>query len=128
MQTNFINIVKQALPNDTIAMKGKDILVNSKDRMGAKERLEKYLKQKNIKFGEKFMSSKSSSMNVLTFPDSTTVIIFKPIKAKGQGGLDFEAELKIDLQNYFNGVTIPELKHKDVVKELQHVLKLYCCA
>lgn len=124
MQTNFINIVKQALPNDTVAMKGKDILVNSKDRIASKERLEKYLKQKNIKFGEKFMPSKSSSMNVLTFPDTNLVIIFKPIRAKGQGGLDFEAELKLDLVNYFNGVTIPELKHKDAVKELEHVLKL----
>lgn len=50
-------------------------------------------------------------------------IIFKPIIQKGAGGLKFEEELASDIQNYLNGVDYTKLKHPDVLREMEKVLR-----
>lgn len=123
MSTTLVKLeatVRGALSQDKVDIKGKDILVTSKDRITAKENLEKYLKKKKIEFISVFKKSKSSSLEVLTVEGVD--IIFKPFIIKGAGGLSFEKELAVDLENYFSGVKIEDLKHKKAVKELQTVL------
>jgi hypothetical protein len=50
-------------------------------------------------------------------------IIFKPVIQKGAGGLAFEKELALDINNYLNGVETNKLKHGDVLKEMEKILK-----
>jgi len=115
-------IVKAALSSgDQLDTSKKDIIVKSKDRETAKENVEKALTKEKVTFSDVFKKSKSGSLNVLEVLGYGD-IVFKPIIQKGAGGLKFEAELKVDLENYWNGVDIKKLKNKDVVKELENVV------
>jgi hypothetical protein len=123
---NVLATIKKALPNDKVEVKkaGKttDILVNSRDRNTAKKNLEVALKKQKIPFKSVFKKSKSSSIDVLDL--GGVDVIFKPIRAKGAGGLSFEKEVKLDLENYLNGVPLKELRHPDLVKELENEVEL----
>lgn len=117
----LIDIVKKALTKgETFTPSRKDIIVKSKDRNASKALMEQYLKKNKIPFQDVFKKSKSSSLNVLSVLDGD--IIFKPMIQKGAGGLKFEKELEIDLRNYFNGADKNQLKHADVIKELETTL------
>ncbi len=116
--------VKNALKTDTIVESGKDIIVKSKDREKAKKTLEDYFKSNKIIFSSVFKKSKSSSLDVLELTGLPGYIIFKPIIQKGAGGVGFEKELQVDLTNYFNGAEVSELKHSDVITEMQKVLNI----
>jgi len=121
----MLNIIRKALTKgELITQTNKDITVKSKDRELSKSILEKYLKQNKILFTESFKKSKSSSINVITLIKYNTDVIFKPIIQKGAGGLKFEKELENDLNSYFSGIELQGLKHKDVIKEMQKVLKI----
>jgi hypothetical protein len=61
-------------------------------------------------------------LDVLEVPGSGDVI-FKPIIQKGAGGVKFEVELLLDIKNYLNGAEYNKLKHPDVLKEMEKVLK-----
>jgi hypothetical protein len=119
----MLQIVKKALKNDQVSTSGKDVIVKSKMRQGAYDELVKYLIKNKIKYSVAFKKSKSSSMNVINIDGEKGDIVFKPILQKGAGGLKFEKELEIDLNNYFNGADRNSLKHGDVIKELETVLK-----
>jgi hypothetical protein len=117
---NVLTAIKKALPKDKVDVKkvGKttNIVVHSKDRVTAKKQLEAALKKQKVPFKSVFKKAKTSSIDVLDL--GGTDIIFKPIRAKGAGGLSFEKEVKLDLENYLNGVDLKELRHGDVLKEL----------
>lgn len=120
----MLNIIKKALPGLTVESgKGKDVIVKSKDREQAKRDLESFFTKKKTLFTSVFKKSKSSSIDVLQV-EGIGDVIFKPIIQKGAGGLKFEKELEIDLNNYFNGVEYKDLKHTDVIKELESVIGL----
>lgn len=123
---NVLTTIKKALPKDKVDVKkaGKttDIVVNSKDRITAKKTLETILKRQKIPFKSVFKKSKSSSIEVLDL--GGVDVIFKPIRAKGAGGLSFEKEVKLDLENYLNGVSLKELRHPDLIKELEKEVEL----
>jgi hypothetical protein len=121
---DIISFIKKSLSQATVTADKKDIIVKSKDRENTKVILEKALKAKNIKFKSVFKKSKSSSLDVLEIAGHVGDIIFKPIIQKGAGGVGFEKELKLDLENYFNGVNKKDLRHGDVVVELEKVLKI----
>lgn len=118
------DIILTALPESTVTTKGKDLIVKSRDREQSKKNLELFLSSKSVSFTSVFKPSKSGSLNVLSVPLLGGDIIFKPIIAKGAGGLSFEKELEQDLNNYFAGVEVRELKHKDVMSELIDKLDL----
>lgn len=121
---SLLDLIKSALPEATIAqpIKNKDIVVKSKDRMLSKKLLETFLTKQNITYSSVFKKSKSSSLDVLSINGFNIDIIFKPIIAKGAGGLSFEKELETDLINYYNGVEYKDLKHEDVIKQLEKVI------
>jgi len=100
-----------------------DITIKSKDRDSTKKEVEAFFKKKKITFKSVFKKAKSSSLDVLEV-EGFKDIIFKPIIRKGAGGVDFEAQLKKDLEDYFNGVDKKSLKHKDVLEELEKVIKI----
>lgn len=122
----LLDKVKKALPmgaGATATAKGKDVIVKSKGREQTKASVEAYFKKDKISFNDVFKKSKSSSINVLEIPNIGDVI-FKPIKQKGAGGLKFEDELKLDLQNFYEGVELDELQHTDVIKKMISVLSI----
>lgn len=117
------DILEKSIPDVKVEEKGKDLIVKSKDRMLAKSLVEKFLSKNKIKFSSVFKKNKSSSLEVLSVPSISGDIIFKPIIQKGAGGLSFEKELMIDLENYFNGAELNQLKHPDVVGAIHKSLK-----
>lgn len=114
--------IKAAEPTALVEQKGKDIVVKTKDRNATKAKIEQYFKKKKIIFKSVFKKAKSSSLDVLEVSGGGD-IIFKPVIQKGAGGVKFEAELMIDIKNYLNGVEYNKLKHPDVLKEMEKVLK-----
>lgn len=114
--------VKAAEPGAIVEQKGKDIIVKTKDRNATKAKIEQQFKKKKIIFKSVFKKAKSSSLDVLEVPGGGD-IIFKPIIQKGAGGVKFEAELMLDIKNYLNGAEYNKLKHPDVLKEMEKVLK-----
>jgi hypothetical protein len=120
--SEYIKYIQKELKQDVVSMKEKDILIQSKNREEAKKKVEKWLKTKKVPYKSVFKKSKSSSLDVLSIANFD--IVFKPIIAKGQGGIAFEKEIEIDLNNYFNGVEIDKLKHQDVINALIKEIKL----
>ena len=114
--------IKAAEPTALVEQKGKDIVVKTKDRNTTKAKIEQHFKKKKIIVKSVFKKAKSSSLEVLEIPGGGD-IIFKPIIQKGAGGVKFEAELMLDIKNYLNGVEYNKLKHPDVLKEMEKVLK-----
>lgn len=120
---DLLTILKTLLKTDTVEQGKKDITVKSKDREAAKKTVEVHFKKIKLAYKSVFKASKSSSLEVLEvngFGD----IIFKPIIQKGAGGVGFEKELKVDLENFFNGADIKQLKHADVLAEMKKVMKI----
>lgn len=118
----LVKLLKKQFPTEKILEKGKDIIVYSKNRIETKKETEKFLAKNKIAFQNVFKVSKSSSLEVISVDKQD--IIFKPIIAKGAGGVAFEKELKIDLENFFKGAEYQDLLHPDVIKELENVLAL----
>lgn len=104
----------------SVAMKGKDILVKSKDRAGTATAIHALLKKMKVPFKEMMKVAKSSSFPVTSLEGVD--IIHKPVIAKGAGGVSFEKELAADLRQYLNGADIPQLRHADVIAALKKEL------
>lgn len=94
------------------------ILIRNKDRTTLQERLENYYKSKKISFKR---LKKPTEIEVRGLPQK---IVFKPLKAKGAGGLKFEEQFTSDLNDWFSGVDLSQLKTGDTVKLLIQKLNL----
>ena len=116
------DIILTALPSADVTFKGKDVYVKSDDREKSMKDLELFFKSKSVTY--QFKESYKSSIGVLNVPLLGGDIIFKPIRAKGQGGRDFEEQVFNDINNYFAGVELKELVHSDVIELLASTLKL----
>jgi hypothetical protein len=114
--------IRKAEPNVLIEQKGKDFIVKSKDRNSTKAKIEKQFKKSKIIFKSIFKKAKSASLDVLEVSGAGD-IIFKPIIQKGAGGVKFENELAKDIESYLNGAEYRQLKHPDVLKEMEKQLK-----
>jgi len=119
-----IDYLSKIFGNDAILeTKGKKhVIVRSKDRNASQEYLEKYFRDKKVKF--KLVEGGShSSREIMKVEDFAGFIIFKPPKgvAGGGGGIDFEKQLITDLDRFYKGET--DLRHPDVVDELIKTLK-----
>lgn len=73
---------------------------------------------KEVKTGSSFNSFKLFSDRNGQVPIFKGKIVFKPLSTKGSGGKQFEQELAQDLNNYFIGSDLKELKHGDTIKAL----------
>lgn len=118
----MLAIIKKALPTEKVEEKKKDVYVYSKDRNATKKKLEAYLKSKKIIFESVFKQSKSSSLDVTSVVGGGD-IVYKPIIQKGAGGVSFEKELEVDLNQFFNGAEKKDLRHPDVIEPLMKLLK-----
>lgn len=129
VSSNKLEVLKKILENNlksnnAIIIKNNDIYVKTKDREKVKEEVEKYLEKKKVNFKSVAKKSKSETLEVLNIPDFKTDIVFKPMIAKGQGGVAFEIDIETDLNNYFAGAEMKEIKHQDVISEMIKVLDL----
>lgn len=118
----LLNLLKKQFSNEKIVAKGRDVYFYSKNRIESKKKTELYLTKSKINYSSVFKKSKSSSLDVLSVGNED--IIFKPIIAKGAGGIKFEKELELDLKNYFAGAEYSDLLHPDVIQELEKVIKI----
>ncbi len=119
------SLIQKKFKNDAIVLLQKnDIYVKSKNREDTKKEVEKLLTKSKVNFKSIFKKSKSETIDVLNIPDFKTDIIFKPIITKGQSGIAFEYEIEKDLNNFFAGANMEDMKHPDVITELQKKLNL----
>lgn len=95
------------------------VYVDKITRWEALDKFKAYLKTKKITSNQ-LKDKRASGVDTLHVPSYNVFLIFKPTKMKGSGGRDFETQLATDLKNYFNGEK--QLKHKDVIKELEGVI------
>jgi hypothetical protein len=98
--------------------KGNQLLVRSNNRTLLQEKTEEYFRKSKIRFKPR---KKITELNV---ENVNQVLVFKPLMAKGVGGLNFEDALKEDLDNWFKGASVKELTHGDTVEGLQKLLSL----
>tara|TARA_Y100000004_G_C8883776_1_gene398773 strand:+ start:86 stop:1078 length:993 start_codon:yes stop_codon:yes gene_type:complete len=98
--------------------KGKQLLVRSSDRTTLQEKTEAYFKRSNIKFKPR---KKATELDIT---GATQVLVFKPMKAKGAGGLKFEDQIIKDLNNWFKGAEYKELTHPDTIEQFVKTVKL----
>ena len=98
--------------------KGKNLLIRNSDRTALQENLEKYFKSKKIKF------ERRKKPTELIIDGFNGLLIFKPLKAKGTGGLKFEKQFENDINLWFKGEEVEDLKHGDTITEVVKVLKL----
>lgn len=94
------------------------VLIRNKDRTSLQEQLEKHYKSKRIKYKR---LKKPTEIEVIGLPQK---IVFKPLKAKGAGGLKFEEQFTSDLNDWFSGIELNSLKSGDTIKLLIAKLKL----
>jgi hypothetical protein len=93
------------------------ILIRCKDRSITQNLFEQYLKKSKYKYK---ILPKATEMEVTGIKQK---LIFKPLKAKGVGGLNFEKQFVDDFKDWFNGYDYEELKHGDTLKEVIKVMK-----
>ena len=93
-----INFVK----GSKFEKKGKNLLVRNSDRTTLQENLEKYFKSKKIKF------ERRKKPTELIIDGFNGLLIFKPLKAKGTGGLKFEAQFESDMNDWFKGEEVED--------------------
>ena len=99
-------------------VKGKQLLVRSSDRTALQEKTEKYFNRSKIKFKPR---KKATELDVV---GASQVLIFKPLKAKGAGGLKFEDQIVSDLNAWFKGAEYSDLIHPDTIEKLVKTIKV----
>lgn len=124
-QFDMIDTLEKQFKRNIISSKKEGVksiywTIKTADRSGLKSDIEKYLKDKKIKF-EEIMSSRSG------FPCTkfdNYIIVYKPNIAKGAGGKAFEAEFSKDIENLLNckKVDDSEFLHPDVMQKLLDIL------
>lgn len=106
------------LKNSKFEVEKSKIIIRDSDRTSRQEELEKYFKTKKILYQQ---LKKPTELQV---EGATQKVVFKPLKAKGKGGLKFEETFTDSLNNWFSGFELDEIKDGDTVKELQKQIKL----
>jgi len=99
-------------------VKGKQLFVRSSDRTTLQEKTEDYFKKNKIKFTPR---KKATELDVT---GSNQVLVFKPLFAKGAGGVKFEHQIVKDLNDWFKGAEYSDLQHPDTIEQLVKTVKL----
>lgn len=105
----------------TLEQKKNDIIIKSKDRISAKSKVEDFLNKKKIPYTSVFKKSKSASLDVLV--SGKYNIIFKPIIAKGAGGVKFERDFENSLNQWISSE--PITKYQDIIYELSKYVSVH---
>ena len=107
---NFYNNVK-------FESKGKQLLVRSSDRTTLQEKTEDYFKRNKIIYKAR---SKATELDINGFG----VLVFKPLFAKGAGGVKFEHQIVSDLNKWFKGAEYSDLQHPDTIEQFVKTVKI----
>ena len=94
------------------------LIVRNSDRTTLQENIENYLKKTGYDYNRR---KKETELEV---QGANQVLIFKPLKARGTGGLKFEEQFTSDLNDWFSGVELNSLKSGDTIKLLKEKLRL----
>lgn len=113
----LLQFIKTAIDDSKIEESKSMLLLRNKDRTALQEKVEKLLKSKKISFKP---LKKPTELSIQGFPQK---LVFKPLKAKGVGGLKFEQQFVSDFNDWFNGSDEEELNHGDTIKEVIKVMK-----
>ena len=99
-------------------VKGKQLLVRSSDRTTLQEKTEEYFKKNKILYKPR---KKATELDVT---GAAQVLVFKPLFAKGAGGVKFEHQIEKDLNDWFKGAEYEDLNHPDTIEQLVKTIKL----
>ena len=99
-------------------VKGKQLFVRSSDRTTLQEKTEAYFKKSNIKFKPR------KKVTELDITGASQVLVFKPLFAKGAGGVKFEHQIVKDLNDWFKGAEYNDLQHPDTIEQLVKTVRL----
>ena len=99
-------------------VKGKQLLVRSSDRTTLQEKTEEYFKKNKILYKPR---KKATELDV---KGAAQVLVFKPLFAKGAGGVKFEHQIEKDLNDWFKGAEYEDLNHPDTIEQLVKTIKL----
>ena len=98
--------------------KGKQLLVRSSDRTTLQEKTEEYFKKNKIIYKAR---KKETELDVT---GSSQVLVFKPLFAKGAGGVKFEHQIVKDLNDWFKGAEYSDLQHPDTIEQFVKTVRL----
>ena len=99
-------------------VKGKQLFVRSSDRTTLQEKTEEYFKKNKILFKPR---KKATELDV---SGAAQVLVFKPLFAKGAGGVKFEHQIVKDLNDWFKGAEYNDLQHPDTIEQLVKTVRL----
>ena len=83
-----------------------------------KKRLKDYFKKNKISYKVR------KKITELEITGTGTVLVFKPLFAKGAGGVKFEHQIEKDLNDWFKGADYKDLKHPDTIEQLVKTIRL----
>lgn len=119
--SSFIKKLESAISNTSrVEQKKNGLHIKSKDRFDDFKSVVSFLDKEDYEYEIVMKPSKSKTLEVISL--SNIDLIFKPIIQKGAGGIKFENELEADLKNYFNGSEHKDLRHSDVILEMESQL------
>ena len=113
-QLKKLNFYKQV----KFESKGKQLFVRSSDRTTLQEKTEDYFNKNKILFKPR---KKATELDV---SGSNQVLVFKPLFAKGAGGVKFEHQIVKDLNDWFKGAEYNDLQHPDTIEQLVKTVRL----
>ena len=113
-QLKKLNFYKQV----KFESKGKQLFVRSSDRTTLQEKTEDYFNKNKILFKPR---KKATELEVT---GSDQVLVFKPLFAKGAGGVKFEHQIVKDLNDWFKGAEYSDLQHPDTIEQLVKTVRL----
>ena len=99
-------------------VKGKQLFARSANRTKLQEDTENYFKKSRIKYSPR---KKATELEVV---GSSEILVFKPLFAKGAGGVKFEHQITKDLNDWFLGADYEDLQHSDTISQLVKTLRL----
>jgi len=99
-------------------VKGKQLFVRSSDRTTLQEKTEEYFRKNKILYTPR---KKATELDV---KGAAQVLVFKPLFAKGAGGVKFEHQIVKDLNDWFKGAEYEDLQHPDTIEQLVKTIRL----
>jgi len=114
--SDLLKVIKSVIGDSKIEQSKSMLLLRNKDRTTLQEKVEKFLKSKKISFKP---LKKPTELSIQGFPQK---LVFKPLKAKGAGGLKFEQQFVNDFNNWFQGCEEDDLDHGDTIKAVLEVM------
>jgi len=113
-QLKKLNFYKQV----KFETKGKQLFARSSDRTTLQEKTEEYFKKNKILYKPR---KKATELDVT---GAAQVLVFKPLFAKGAGGVKFEHQIVKDLNDWFKGAEYEDLQHPDTIEQLVKTIRL----